>query len=53
VRYFLAQLVDPLLRPIRRVLPLMGGVDLSPIVLLLLIQIVEIVLHNVQMQVAF
>jgi YggT family protein len=53
VRYFLAQLVDPLLRPIRRVLPLMGGVDLSPIALLLLIQIVEIVLHNVKMQVAF
>jgi YggT family protein len=53
VRYFLAQLVDPLLRPIRRVLPLMGGVDLSPIALLLLIQIIEIVLHNVQMQVAF
>jgi uncharacterized protein YggT (Ycf19 family) len=31
----------------------MGGVDLSPIALLLLVQIAEIVLHNVQMQVAF
>jgi YggT family protein len=49
----LAQLVEPLLRPIRRVLPHMGGVDLSPIAVLLLIQIAEIVLHNVQMQVAF
>jgi uncharacterized protein YggT (Ycf19 family) len=28
-------------------------VDLSPIAVLLLIQIAEIVLHNVQMQVAF
>jgi YggT family protein len=46
-------LVEPLLRPIRRVLPHMGGVDLSPIAVLLLIQIAEIVLHNVQMQVAF
>jgi len=51
-RYFLAQLVDPLLRPIRRVLPHMGGVDLSPLALLLLVQIAEIVLHHVQMQVA-
>jgi len=53
VRYFLAQLVEPLLNPIRRVLPHMGGVDLSPIVLLLLIQIAEIILHNVQMQLVF
>jgi YggT family protein len=51
--YFLAQLVEPLLRPIRRVLPHMGGVDLSPIAVLLLIQIAEIVLHNVQSQVVF
>jgi YggT family protein len=53
LRYFLAQLVEPLLRPLRRVLPQMGGVDLSPIALLLLIQIAEIVLHTVQMQVSF
>jgi YggT family protein len=52
-RYFLAQLVEPLLSPVRRVLPHMGGVDLSPIVLLLLIQIAEIVLRHLQMQVAF
>ena len=52
-RYFLAQLVEPLLRPVRRVLPHMGGVDLSPIALLLLIQIAEIVLRHLQMQVVF
>jgi len=52
-RYFLAQLVEPLLRPIRRVLPHMGGVDLSPIALLLVIQITEIVLRNLQMQWVF
>jgi YggT family protein len=28
-------LVEPLLRPIRNILPAMGGIDLSPIVLLL------------------
>jgi YggT family protein len=53
VRYFLAQLVEPLLSPIRRVLPQMGGVDLSPIALMLLIQIAEIVLHTLQAQVVF
>jgi YggT family protein len=51
-RYFLAQLVEPLLRPIRRVLPHMGSVDLSPIALMLLIQIADIVLRTAQMQVS-
>lgn len=51
--YFLAQLVEPMLRPIRRVLPHMGGIDLSPIAVLLLIQIAEIVLHHLRAQVAF
>ncbi|MAA98553.1 MAG: hypothetical protein CMN87_15400 [Stappia sp.] len=31
----LYNLTEPLLRPIRRVIPAMGGLDLSPIVLLL------------------
>jgi YggT family protein len=30
-------LTEPLLRPIRRVLPVMGGIDFSPMVLLVLI----------------
>jgi YggT family protein len=51
--YVLGQLVEPLLRPIRRVLPHMGGVDLSPIAVLLLIQIAEIVLHHLRAQVVF
>ena len=51
--YFLAQLVEPLLEPIRRVLPRMGGVDLSPIGLLLLIQIGEIVLHGLRAELMF
>ena len=51
IRYFLAMLIEPLLIPIRRVLPQMGGVDLSPIALLLLIQIAEIVLHGLRAQV--
>lgn len=44
----LERLVSPLLVPIRRVLPLIGGVDLSPLVLLVILQIVAIVLGNLQ-----
>jgi YggT family protein len=32
---FLYRLTEPALRPIRRILPNMGGIDLSPIVLIL------------------
>jgi YggT family protein len=32
---FLYQITEPFLRPIRRFLPQLGGIDLSPIVLLL------------------
>jgi YggT family protein len=51
--YFLALMIEPLLRPVRRVLPNMGGVDLSPIALLLLLQILEIVLRHLQAQFLF
>ena len=34
---FLYRITEPALRPIRRFVPLMGGVDISPIVLILLI----------------
>lgn len=44
----LDRLVTPLLAPIRKVLPLVGGVDLSPLVLLVLLQIFTIVLGDVQ-----
>ena len=44
----LARLVTPVLVPIRRVLPLVGGVDLSPLVLLVLLQIAMLVLGEIQ-----
>jgi len=42
------RLCSPPLTPIRRVLPLVGGIDLSPLVLLLLLQIASIVLGHLQ-----
>jgi YggT family protein len=44
VREFLGKLVEPLLAPIRRVLPPTRGVDLSPLVLIIIIQILGAVL---------
>ena len=44
----LERLVMPVLAPIRRVLPLVGGVDLSPLALLVLLQIAGIVLGHIQ-----
>jgi len=38
----------PFLRPLRRVIPLIGGVDLSPLALLLLLQILLTVLASAQ-----
>lgn len=49
VAYVLAQLTEPLLQPIRRALPFMGGVDLSPVVLIFallgLSKLLEILMH--------
>ena len=42
------RLVSPPLTPIRRILPLVGGIDLSPLVLLLILQIAAIVLGHLQ-----
>ncbi|HSK88368.1 MAG TPA: YggT family protein [Anaerolineales bacterium] len=39
VRQRIDSLVEPMLAPIRRILPPMGGLDFSPFVLLILIQV--------------
>lgn len=44
----MARLVEPLLAPIRRFLPLVGGIDLSPLVLLVVLQVAAIVLGSLQ-----
>ncbi len=40
------RLTEPALRPIRRVLPNLGGIDISPIVLLLLLFFIRSLLHE-------
>lgn len=41
IEYVLIQLAEPLLSPIRRILPAMGGIDFSPMVLVLLLYVVN------------
>ena len=47
VGHALNRLTEPALRPIRRFMPNLGGIDLSPIVLFLLIWFVQQVLGNI------
>lgn len=44
----IGRLVAPVLTPIRRFVPLVGGFDLSPLVLLVLLQVASIVLGHLQ-----
>ena len=44
--YSLQRLLDPIYRPIRRYMPDLGGIDLSPIVALIGIEILRIILIN-------
>jgi len=44
---FLYRITEPALRPIRNMMPRFGGIDLSPIVLILLIFVAQEVLRRV------
>jgi YggT family protein len=46
IRRWVDSIVDPLLMPIRRVLPALGGLDFSPLVLILLIQLIANLLNR-------
>ncbi|WP_340116145.1 YggT family protein [Pelagibius sp. 7325] len=44
---FLWRITEPALRPIRRFMPNLGGIDISPIILILIIYFLQMVLQNV------
>ncbi len=46
---FLIKITEPVLAPIRRVMPSGGGLDFSPIVALLLIRVLESVVVNLML----
>lgn len=45
--YLMYQITEPVMAPFRSVLPAMGGLDFSPILVFILINIVQIALRNV------
>jgi len=40
------QLIDPLLKPIRQIIPTVGRFDLSPIILIILVEIIAMVIKS-------
>ena len=46
-------LTDPALRPIRRVIPSLGGLDVSPIILFLILGFIQRLVNNLAMGHAF
>jgi YggT family protein len=48
IQYLVSLLVDPLITPIRKALPNFGALDLSPLVLLLILQVLQIVVSNLR-----
>jgi len=44
--YLMYQITEPLMEPFRRLLPPLGGLDFSPILLFILINVVQIALRN-------
>ncbi|MGE0499067.1 MAG: YggT family protein [Ramlibacter sp.] len=49
----ISRLCSPLLRPFRRLIPLVGGIDLSPLALLVVLQIAAMVLAAIQRAILF
>ena len=50
IRYTLDRFVYPMMNPIRRFVPPLAGIDFSPFILLLIIQLLQTVLINILVQ---
>jgi YggT family protein len=51
---FLYRITDPVLRPIRNVLPNLGGIDISPVILILIIFFIQsVVIPNIARAILF
>jgi YggT family protein len=50
---FLYRITEPALRPIRRVVPTFGSIDISPVILLVLIWFAQMLLTRIYQAIAF
>jgi len=46
IRQAIDRIVNPMLAPIRKVVPALGGIDFSPLILLILIQVVASIVSS-------
>jgi YggT family protein len=46
VGHFLYRVTEPALRPIKRIVPSLGGIDISPLILILLLGFLRILILN-------
>lgn len=44
-----AQITEPVMRPVRNLMPSMGGLDLSPIVVFLILNVLDVVLNQMKL----
>ena len=49
---FLYRITEPALKPIRRFIPSFGGIDISPVILILAIYFIQQVLFEIQIRLA-
>lgn len=47
VKMILSRIVEPMLAPIRRLMPQTGMMDFSPLILIILLQLIEIIITKV------
>jgi len=47
VRLWIDRIVNPMLRPIQRLIPPIGGLDISPIILLIIVQLIGGLLKSI------
>ncbi|HUC62958.1 MAG TPA: YggT family protein [Alphaproteobacteria bacterium] len=50
VNDFLYRITEPALRPLRRIVPNLGGIDISPVILILIIYFLQMVLERVYVE---
>jgi YggT family protein len=46
IRQWIDRFIEPILNPIRRIIPTVGMFDFSPLILIILVQIVSLVIRN-------
>jgi YggT family protein len=44
-----AQITEPIMRPVRNIIPSMGGLDLSPIVVFLILQVITVMIQHMKL----